>query len=201
MLDASADLPAPAPDWLAAPVLEHGRVRLRPLLDPDAAALSAGADAGTVAYLGSGNPEAGDLAAWTAHLRALNATPDRVNWAVEVGGAVMGRISLLDVRPDDRRVELGTMLLPAAQGTGVNASSKLLLMTRAFEVLGANRVQFKVDSRNARSLRALEKLGAVREGTLRQYQVRPDGLARDSVMFSVLRGEWPEVRARLLAGS
>ena len=88
-------------------------------------------------------------------------------------------------------------LTPPFQGTAANPEAKLLLMERAFGVLGANRVHFKVDGRNARSLRAMEKLGAVREGTLGQYQVRPDGYARDSVMFSVLQREWPEVRCRL----
>lgn len=91
------------------------------------------------------------------------------------------------------------MLLPAAQGGAVNPEAKLLLMARAFEVLGAGRVQFKVDARNARSLRAMHKLGAVQEGTLRQYQVVSGGYARDSVVFSVLRSEWPAVRAGLEA--
>lgn len=190
--------PARPEDWLLAPTLERGRLTLRALAESDAAALSAGSDEATVAFLGQGSPEAGNLDAWTAHIRALNTTPQRVNWAVCLEGQVVGRISYSEVKVRDHWVEIGTMLLPAARGTGVNAQAKWLLMHRAFAVLGAGRVQFKVDARNARSLRALEKLGAVREGTLRQYQVRPDGLARDSVMFSVLRGEWPQVEARLL---
>lgn len=130
----------------------------------------------------------------------LNTTPNRVNWAVlGEGGAVLGSISYSEVRAADRWVEVGIMLLPAGRGTRANPEAKWLLLTRAFEDLGANRVQFKVDSRNTRSLRAMEKLGATREGTLRRYQVRPDGAARDSVVFSVIAEEWAEVRAGLEA--
>jgi hypothetical protein len=72
-------------------------------------------------------------------------------------------------------------------------------VTHAFESLDVNRVQFKVDARNMRSLRSMAKLGAINEGTLRRYQIRPDGFARDSVMWSVLSDEWPAIKARLQA--
>nr|WP_246580708.1 GNAT family protein [Deinococcus aestuarii] len=174
-------------------------VTLVPLGEAHAADLHAGADEDTYALLARGGPEARTAQGWAAYLTRLNALPGRVNWAVLVGGRAVGRISYSEVRPADRWAEIGTMLVPAAQGTAANPGGKLLLMTRAFEELGANRVHFKVDARNARSLRALEKLGAVREGTLRQFQVRPDGYARDSVMFSVLGREWPGVKAGLEA--
>jgi N-acetyltransferase len=80
-----------------------------------------------------------------------------------------------------------------------NPEGKLLLMTRAFEVLQVNRVQFKVDVRNERSQGSMAKMGAVREGVLRQYQIRADGFVRDSVMYSVLRSEWLEVKQKLKA--
>ena len=134
-----------------------------------------------------GGPAENTPEEWAAYIERLNALPNRINFAVLVGGEVAGRISYSEVRPSDLWVEIGTMLTPPFQGTAANPEAKLLLMTRAFEDLGANRVQFKVDERNARSLRALERLGAVREGTLRQFQVRPDGFARSSVMFSVLQ--------------
>ena len=191
--------PAPASEWLRAPTLSCPSLTLAPLTVAHAADLHAGADEATVQFLSRGGPAHHTPEAWATYVEALNALPNRVNWAVLRGGVAVGRISFSEVRPADRWAEIGTMLLPAAQGNGVNPEAKWLLMTRAFEDLGAGRVHFKVDARNARSLRAVEKLGAVREGTLRQYQVRPDGHARDSVMFSVLRAEWPEVRARLLA--
>ncbi|WP_345464917.1 GNAT family protein [Deinococcus carri] len=191
--------PAPLAEWLT-PVLLTGRhIRLVPLTKEHAADLHAGADEDTYALLARGGPEERTAEGWAEYITRLNALPHRMNWAVLMGGRARGRISYSEVRVSDRWVEIGTMLVPAAQGTAANPEAKLLLMARAFEVLGANRVQFKVDARNARSLRAMEKLGAVREGTLRQYQVRPDGFARDSVMFSVLRDEWPEVKAGLLA--
>ena len=110
------------------------------------------------------------------------------------------RVLLLD--DGTARVAIATVDLTSLSGETVAAAKAVLaqvLLERAFGTLGAGRVQFKVDARNARSLRALDKLGAVREGTLRQYQVRPDGYARDSVVYSVLRAEWPGVRAGLRA--
>lgn len=192
-------IPAPPDEWLR-PVPLSGRfVRLTPLTEAHAADLHAGADEATSALLARGGPDSPTVEGWAAYIARLGALPNRLNWAVMMGERAVGRISYSEVRPGDRWVEVGTMLVPAAQGTAANPEAKLLLLTRAFEVLGAHRVQFKVDARNARSLRALERLGAVREGTLRQYQLRPDGHARDSVMFSVLGSEWPGVRAGLQA--
>lgn len=190
-------IPAPPDEWLR-PVSLTGRfVNLVPLTEAHAADLHAGADEATSALLARGGPETPTVAGWAAYIARLGALPNRLNWAVLVGGRAVGRISYSEVRPGDRWVEIGTMLVPGAQGTAANPEAKLLLMTRAFERLGANRVHFKVDARNVRSLRAVEKLGAVREGTLRQYQVLPGGFARDSVMFSVLLAEWPDVKAGL----
>ncbi|WP_034383075.1 GNAT family N-acetyltransferase [Deinococcus sp. YIM 77859] len=191
--------PAPLPEWLLPVTLTGQHVTLCPLTEEHAADLCAGADEETFALLARGGPAEPTVAGWADYIRGLNALPARVNWAVLMGGRAVGRISYSEVKVSDRWAEIGTMLVPAARGTAANPEAKLLLLTRAFEVLGANRVQFKVDARNARSLRALEKLGAVREGTLRQYQVRPGGVARDSVMFSILHGEWPAVKARLHA--
>lgn len=193
--------PAPAAEWLAAPVLRGWGLTLEPMGTRHAEDMSIGADEQTLQFLSRGGPATNTLEDWAAYLEGLNALPHRVNWAVRPDGEarVVGRISFSEVNVADRWVEIGTMLLPAAQGTGVNPRAKLLLLARAFEVLGAGRVHFKVDARNERSLRAMTKLGAVREGTLRRYQVRPDGYARDSVIFSVLPEEWPEVRTRLEA--
>jgi N-acetyltransferase len=135
-----------------------------------------------------------------AHLAEINALPNRRNWAVVMlaDGAVAGRASFSDISAANKWVEIGTMLMAPFWGGMANPESKLLLMTRAFDELGCNRVHFKVDARNARSIGSMQKLGAVNEGTLRQYQIRADGYVRDSVMFSVLKDEWPGVRARLV---
>jgi len=195
--------PAPPDEWfrlptLSGPDLSGPVVRLEALTTAHAAGIHRHATPETVAFLSRGGPAENTPQEWAAYIERLNALPNRLNFAVLIGGEVAGRISYSEVRPSDLWVEIGTMLTPPFQGTAANPGAKLLLMTRAFEVLGANRVHFKADERNARSLRALEKLGAVREGTLRQYQVRPGGYARNSVMFSVLSSEWPGVRARLM---
>ena len=191
--------PAHTGPWFQQPTLTGRHITLEPLAGKHAADLSAGADEDTLRFLSRGGPDTPTPDGWAAYISRLNAIPDRLNWAVRLhaSGQTVGRISFSEIRVSDRWVEIGTMLLPAARGTGVNPESKLLLMARAFEVLRAGRVHFKVDARNERSVRAMQKLGAVQEGVLRQYQMRPDGSLRDSVMFSVLRAEWPAVRAGL----
>ncbi|GGR79927.1 GNAT family N-acetyltransferase [Deinococcus sedimenti] len=197
----SETTPAPAEQWFETPELRGRLVTLEGLHPAHGADLSAGATPDTIRFLARGGPPGNTPAAWAAYVERLNALPRRVNFAVRsrASGRVVGRISYSEVNVADRWVEVGTMLLPEAQGTGANADAKLLVMERAFGVLGANRVHFKVDARNERSLRAMRRLGATEEGVLRAYQVRPDGAARDSVMFSVLHAEWPGVRAALNA--
>ena len=112
---------------------------------------------------------------------------------------VVGMTSYLDIRPQDRGVEIGfTWVAGPWQGTRINPECKYLLLKHAFDDQGANRVQLKTDLRNVQSQRAIEKLGAVREGVLRKHMVRPDGYVRDTVMYSIIAEEWPAVRARLV---
>ena len=89
--------------------------------------------------------------------------------------------------------------MPEFWGTVVNPEAKLLLLGHAFDGWGARRVQFKVHHANLRSQAAVEKLGAVREGVLRAHMIQPDGSRRDSVVFSIIREEWPAVKAGLEA--
>ena len=113
-------------------------------------------------------------------------------------GEPIGSTAYLDARPSNRAIEIGRSWIGKAhQGTAANPESKLLLLRHAFEEWGALRVQLKTDARNLHSQRAIEKLGAVREGTLRNYQIRADGLPRDTVMYSITTAEWPTVRAGL----
>ncbi|MGD9688740.1 MAG: GNAT family N-acetyltransferase [Phycisphaerales bacterium] len=116
------------------------------------------------------------------------------------GGRVAGCTSYLDRDERHRSVEIGaTWYVPGARGTGVNPESKLLLMQRAFEAEGKQRVQLKCDERNVVSQRAIAKLGAVREGVLRKHRILQDGFARNTVFFSVTAEEWPGVKAGLEA--
>ena len=113
-------------------------------------------------------------------------------------GRIIGSTRLLDIRAEDRGVEIGwTWFTPAVWRTPVNTESKYLLLRHCFETLDLIRVQLKTDARNVRAQRAMERLGAVREGVLRHQFVMPDGYLRDSVYYSILAEEWPAVRAHL----
>ena len=108
--------------------------------------------------------------------------------------------SYLDIRPRDLGVEIGfTWIAASCQRTAVNPESKYLLLRHAFDDQKAQRVQLKTDLRNVQSQKALEKLGAVREGVLRKHMMRPDGHLRDTVMYSIIAEEWPQVCAGLEA--
>lgn len=113
-------------------------------------------------------------------------------------GRAIGCTRYLDIQPQNRALEIGgTWYAPAHQRTGVNTECKFLLLRHAIETLGCQRVQFKTDLRNERSQRALERIGAVKEGVLRKNMVMPDGYLRSSVVYSILADEWPGVKAHL----
>jgi len=114
------------------------------------------------------------------------------------GHHLIGATRYLEMRPEHLSLEIGgTWYAPEYQRTVVNTECKYLLLKYAFEKLGCIRVQFKADARNERSVRAIERLGARREGQLRKHYILPDGMIRDSVYFSILDTEWPEVKIRL----
>ena len=187
--------------WATQSTLEGQFVRLEPLSLEHAGGWLKVCDPTTFEFQGRGCPEDLTLEAVQRYLKRTLEEPNRLNWTVfhlETGD-IAGRISYSEMRLAHKALEIGTTIFKPFWGTAVNPEAKLLMLERAFEALGAVRVQFKSDARNARSHRALEKLGAVREGVLRRYQTRPDGFVRDSVMFSVLEDEWPEVCSRLEA--
>ncbi|TWT25817.1 GNAT family N-acetyltransferase [Planomicrobium sp. CPCC 101110] len=113
-------------------------------------------------------------------------------------GKIVGSTRFLDISVHDKSLEVGwTWLSPVVWKTQVNTECKYLLLKHCFEALRAIRVQIKTDGRNIRSQQAIERLGAVKEGVLRQHRILPDGFVRDSVYYSILDGEWPKVRDRL----
>ena len=113
-------------------------------------------------------------------------------------GRVVGMTTYLHVDPSTPRVEIGsTWTARSAQRTGLNAESKLLLLTHAFDVLGCTVVEFRTHWHNRQSREAIERLGAKQDGVLRSHQRLADGTLRDTVVFSVLDTEWPAVRAGL----
>ena len=121
------------------------------------------------------------------------ATVERASGTV-VGSTRYGNIDL-----NNRRVEIGwTWIAKPWQRTAVNTETKLLMLRHAFESLGCHRVELKTDARNERSRRAILRLGAVEEGTLRKHVVTASGYVRDTVYFSILDDEWPVVEASLI---
>jgi uncharacterized protein len=205
-----ADVAVPVPGylsrhrspWLEPVPLRGARVVLEPLTPAHAAGLYAATrDAAVWQHLGHLRPrnaeEMADLvrAALAAHGQGV-----RVPWVQRHAGTgeVIGTTSFY--QPDEglRTVEIGyTFLGRPWWGTGVNAEAKLLLLRRAFDDLGAVRVTWQTDVRNERSRRAIEALGAVREGTLRANRRRADGSWRDSALYSMTADDWPAARDRL----
>jgi RimJ/RimL family protein N-acetyltransferase len=113
-------------------------------------------------------------------------------------GRAIGATRYLDIQPQNRSVEIGgTWYGLDYQGTGVNTDAKYLLLKHAFEDLDCIRVQLKTDSRNLHSQRAIERLGAVKEGVLRKHIIQPNGYQRDSVIYSIIDNEWLAVKQRL----
>lgn len=114
-------------------------------------------------------------------------------------GATAGSMSFGNMSPAELRLEIGWSWLGTAfQGRGINRWAKFLMLQHAFEALGAERVEFKTDVLNAQARAALRKIGATEEGVLRSFNPMPGGRRRDAVYYSVIRGEWPEVKRRSL---
>jgi len=115
-------------------------------------------------------------------------------------GQIIGSTSFHDIVPAVRRLEIGyTWYAKRVQRTHVNTACKLLLLTHAFETLKSNVVGWRTDNFNFASQRAIERLGAKKDGVIRGHALRRDGTIRDTVMYSLHAGEWPEVKAHLLA--
>jgi len=115
-------------------------------------------------------------------------------------GQIIGSTSFHDIVPAVRRLEIGyTWYAKRVQRTHVNTACKLLLLTHAFETLKSNVVGWRTDNFNFASQRAIERLGAKKDGVIRGHALRRDGTIRDTVVYSLHAGEWPEVKAHLLA--
>lgn len=132
---------------------------------------------------------------------ALHAEGRMVPWAVidPASSRAVGMTTYLNLEPGNRRVEIGsTWLGSTAQGTGINAAAKLLLLQRAFEELDCLAVEFRAHWHNQQSRRAIERLGAKQDGVLRNHTIFENGTIRDTVVFSIIDGEWPTVKFGLL---
>lgn len=184
-----------------APALVNDWVELEPLGSQHADALTAamGDPDVTLRWVASWRPNP-TVAATTARFVADNWTGASATWAIRrrADDQVVGSTSFLDISRENRSVEVGaTWIGRPWWRTEVNTATKLLVLGYAFDDLANERVTLKTDHLNVRSQRAIERLGAVREGVLRRHVRRPDGTWRDSVYYSILREEWPVVRERL----
>jgi N-acetyltransferase len=186
----------PAPVTLA-----DARLRLEPLTPAHVAALEAAARDGELWNLRvTSVPAPGETAAYVA--AALKGFEDghMLPFAVvdAASARVIGSTRYHDIVPAVERLEIGyTWYGKSWQRTHVNTSAKLLLMQHAFETLGAQLVGWRTDNYNFASQRAIERLGARKDGVLRHHALRRDGTVRDTVMYSLAAGEWPEVKAHL----
>ena len=144
------------------------------------------------------NPPGDWITPWTKTIRQRTEAGTLIPFAVTMpDGRFAGMTAYLNPNRDWRNVEIGmTIYAPEFQGREVNPACKRLLLTNAFDA-GAIRVYFHVDERNARSRRATLKLGAQQEGILRHNRILPDGYLRNTVVFSILKAEWPAVRQGL----
>ncbi len=174
-------------------------VRLEPMTEahiPALAEIGVGQEFWHFMLYGEMKTEA-DMSNWVTDI--LSRKGDLPFVAVHIAsGRVAGATRYLNVSPKDRGLEIGgTWYGQDFQRTAVNTECKYLLLKHAFETLGAIRVQLKTDARNVRSQKAIERIGAVKEGVLRNHMILPDGTIRDSVFYSILDTEWDGVKVRL----
>jgi len=187
------------------PVTLMGRiVRLEPLTEAHIPALAkVGLDESIWQYMRYGKVETVEqLTEWVHELLDLQAYGSDLPFTVihQGLGAAIGCTRYLNIDPINRSLEIGgTWYGLEYQGTLVNPECKYLLLRHAFENLGCVRVWFKTDLRNQRSQHALERLGLVKEGVLRNHMILTDGYIRDSVVYSLIPAEWPQVKMKLEA--
>jgi RimJ/RimL family protein N-acetyltransferase len=183
-------------------LLEGGNVRLEPLKEahvPALAEIGVGQDFWDFMVYGDMRNEE-DMRGWVMDILSRAEKRTDLPFAVVhlASGSVAGATRYLNIMPIDRGLEIGgTWYGTDFQRTVVNTECKYLLLKHAFETLECIRVQLKTDSRNERSQKAIERIGAKKEGVLRNHMILPDGYYRHSVFYSILDSEWPDVKKRL----
>ena len=193
------------PHSLQTPLLESRRLRLEPLTLGHVPALETIAfDDRIWRYMLSLVKTREDLTAWVETALSNERAGTTLPWVTVLKGTnqMIGTTRFADLDLTHRTVEIGyTWLAPEYQGTGLNTEAKLLQLDYAFTTLHLNRVAFKTHHENLQSQAALRKLGATYEGTFRNHYLMPNGSARHSVWFSIVREDWPQLRPRLASRS
>jgi RimJ/RimL family protein N-acetyltransferase len=187
---------------LAPVTLEGPDVRLEPLESAHATELATAAADGKLWELWFTTvPEPSGMAAYVDEALSGQRAGHMLSWVVRelTTGALIGTTRYHDVDAEIDRVEIGyTWYSKRWQRSHVNTTCKLLLMTHAFETLGCKVVGLRTDRFNFASQRAIERLGAQKDGIIRHHKRRRDGTVRDTVMYSILGAEWPDVKRHLL---
>jgi RimJ/RimL family protein N-acetyltransferase len=183
--------------------LTDGRIRLEPMSLEHVDALKAAAADGELWKLRvTSVPDPDDTRGYVERAIAMREQGNRLPFVVvdlEKDGRIIGSTSYHDIVPVVDRLEIGwTWYAKSTQRSHVNTCAKLLLLVHAFETLNAKLVGWRTDNYNFASQQAIERLGARKDGVLRHHAVRRDGTVRDTVMYSLTSGEWPEVKAHLL---
>ena len=182
--------------------LRQSGLRLEPLALAHEAGLAAAAADGELWRLRvTSVPEPQDTRAYIETALRMRDEGNRFAFAVldDATGRVLGTTSYHDILPAVKRVEIGyTWYAKRCQRTHINTTCKLLLMGHAFDTLGCHVVGWRTDNFNFASQRAIERLGAKKDGVIRGHALRRDGTIRDTVMYSMRSGEWPEAKAQLL---
>ena len=182
--------------------LRNNGILLTPLgLEHEAGLRAAAADGALWNIRVTSVPEPEQTRAYIEQALTMRAEGSRFAFAVvdDANGQVLGSTSYHDIVPALRRVEIGyTWYRQSVQRSHVNTTCKLLMMGHAFDTLGCAVVGWRTDNFNFASQRAIERLGARKDGVIRHHALRRDGTVRDTVMYSMLAGEWPEARAQLL---
>jgi RimJ/RimL family protein N-acetyltransferase len=183
-------------------ILSKNGVRLQPLgLEHEQGLREAAADGELWNIRVTSVPEPEQTRAYIETALKMREDGNRFAFAVieEATGKVLGSTSYHDIVAPLKRVEIGyTWYAKSAQRSHVNSTAKLLLMTHAFETLGCAVVGWRTDNFNFASQKAIERLGARKDGVIRHHAMRRDGTVRDTVMYSMTAAEWPEARAQLL---
>jgi len=189
--------------WVTPVTLDGRLVRLEPLAESHLDGLAEVAFDATIWRWTQDQPmDREALRRWLeAALRSREAGTDEPFATIErASGRPIGSTRFMSIVPEHRRLEIGwTWVAPAWHRAGINREAKYLQLRHAFEVLGANRVEFKTDALNEKANPALLGIGATYEGTFRRHMVMPGGRLRDSTYYSVIAEEWPRVRAALEA--
>ncbi|MEO5687010.1 MAG: GNAT family protein [Burkholderiaceae bacterium] len=183
--------------------LTDGRIRLVPMsLDHVDALKAAAADGELWKLRVTSVPDPDDTRGYVERALAMREQGNRLPFVVvdlENSNRIIGSTSYHDILPAVDRLEIGwTWYAKSTQRSHVNTCAKLLLLVHAFETLNAKLVGWRTDNYNFASQQAIERLGARKDGVLRHHAVRRDGTVRDTVMYSVTAGEWPEIKAHLL---